>query len=445
MKHVILAATAALWASSTFALGADYRKEAEQIAQEIVTLHPRGAEIGIDERFIRARAQLLEMAGNTDLPHYALALGKLFAAADDGHTAGIPAYGEDPLFVRRYPMELRRFHDGVYVVGAKGAASPLLGGRVIRVNGEDVNEILRSLVASSAQGNRAWPASFVARLLSSPGWMAGLDVGGANVADAATFDVTLPSGEMRGASFSASEDREGLSKLERPKTFIEAAAHGRMNFAARKGRVLVLYLGGMEDQEGRTFEQFTAEAASALSDLKLTRVIVDLRDNGGGNNMLAEPLRRTLIKSRFNKPGGLYVLTSPSTFSAAMNFTTRLERETDAIFVGEPTGGAPNHFGDAKFAHGPQSGIPYIISTLRWQDSTPFDHRRWIAPDLPAPPLFSDWIKGRDAALEAALAHDPGTLPKTDWRGRVVSPWERESQTASWRFFFEAQDAPAAD
>jgi hypothetical protein len=36
-------------------------------------------------------------------------------------------------------------------------------------------------------------------------------------------------------------------------------------------------------------------------------------------------------------------LTSPQTFSAAMNFATRLERETDALFVGEPTGGAPNH------------------------------------------------------------------------------------------------------
>jgi hypothetical protein len=121
-----------------------------------------------------------------------------------------------------------------------------------------------------------------------------------------------------------------------------------------------------------------------------------------------------------------------------MNFATRLERETDALFVGEPTGGSPNHFGDPKIAPGPVSKIPYLISTLRWQDSTPFDARPWILPDLPAPPTFADYVAGRDLALERALAHEIAVDP--DWRLRVVKPWERASQKKSWRFFYEAPE-----
>jgi C-terminal processing protease CtpA/Prc len=170
---------------------------------------------------------------------------------------------------------------------------------------------------------------------------------------------------------------------------------------------------------------------------KADRLIIDLRRNGGGNNMLAEPLRRMIVKSRFNQRGALYVLTSPQTFSAAQNFATRLERETEAIFVGEPTGGAPNHFGDAKFAVAPKSQIPYIISTLRWQDSPPFDERGWILPDIPAPPSFDDYASGRDAALGAALADAPGEETLDAWARRVVEPWDRDSQKMDWTFFFE--------
>lgn len=124
----------------------------------------------------------------------------------------------------------------------------------------------------------------------------------------------------------------------------------------------------MADLESISFANFTRQARLGLSDSRIERVVLDLRRNGGGNNMLPEPLRRTLVKSRFNRPGGLYVLVGPRTFSAAMNIATRLERETDALFVGEPTGGRPNHYGDAKYLVGSATGVPYLISTLRWND-----------------------------------------------------------------------------
>ncbi len=437
--HLMAFVTAVLVATGT-ASAEDYRAEAGQLAKEIVEIHPRGAEFAVAPEFIAARGALLAMAGDTDLPHYAMALGRMFHAANDGHTASIPIFGDVPVFTQRYPLRLKRFEDGLYVVAAKGAALPLLGARLTRIGDNDINALVRQFVETQSAGNRAWPTRWAEVGLAIPGFLAGLDATSADSAEPVRFEARGPESQSLSALLVPSADgHKGLEGLKRSRSILETSSDGATNsvFEIENGRVLVLSIGAMEDGETLSFEAFTAEATSALRSSKAERVIIDLRDNGGGNNLLAEPLRRFLVKSRYNRPGGLYALISPITFSAAMNFATRLERETDVLFVGEPTGGSPNHFGDAKFASGPVSKIPYIISTLRWQDSTPLDQREWILPDLPAAPAFADYQAGRDRALDAAVTHDAGVDSGSEWRTRVVKPWERESQKADWRFFHE--------
>jgi len=443
VRALLLAASAGVALSSLPVRAEDYRAEAEFLANEIVTIHPRGAEIAADPDFIAARAALFAMAGDADLPHYAMAAGRMFHAADDGHTALIPVYSELPEFTDRYPFRLKRFEDGLYVVAANGDAAALLGTRLAKIAGKDVNAILREFAAVQASGNRAWPANWTALGMSMPGFLIGLDVAPDAMTVPVAFEGQTASGRRRMAKLLPSADSaKGLAEIDREPGPLEKAAGGPLNYVvdmAEQG-ALVLVIGAMEDEDDRSFETFTKEAIAAIAATRADKLIVDLRENGGGNNMLAEPLRRVIIKSRFNRLGGIYVLTAPQTFSAAQNFATRLERETDALFVGEPTGGSPNHFGDAKFGQGMQSKIPYIVSTLRWQDMPPMDDRKWILPDLPAPPSFEAWIAGRDLALEAALADVRQTDP--EWWQRAVAPWQRDSQAAEWRFFYEAESVP---
>ncbi len=438
MKFSILAASLAALALSGAALAENYRAEAEQIAQEIVSIHPRGSEIAASADFIAAKAALVEKAADTDLPHYTIALGRLFHAANDGHTAAIPIYGEAPEFTQRYPLKLKRFDDGLYVVGAKGEATKLLGARLTAIGGRKIDALLRDFVTAQASGNRAWPANWTAKGMTVPGFLIGLDA--AASIDAPVKFEAMRKGRRLSATLTASADgKEDLTEIGRVKSPLEGKSDGAANYVAEidDGRALALVIGAMEDEEKKSMKDFSVAAIGAMNATKADRLIIDLRDNGGGNNMLAEPLRRMIVKSRFNQRGALYVLTSPQTFSAAQNFATRLERETEAIFVGEPTGGAPNHFGDAKFAHAPKSQIPYIISTLRWQDSPPFDEREWILPDIPALASFDDYASGRDAALGAALADAPGEETLDAWARRVVEPWDRDSQKKDWAFFYE--------
>ncbi len=136
----------------------------------------------------------------------------------------------------------------------------------------------------------------------------------------------------------------------------------------------------------------------------MQRLVVDLRLNGGGNGYLNQALIHGIIRSDLNERGRLFAVIGRTTFSAAMMCTMDLERETQAIFVGEPTSARPNHYSESGELSLPNSGVPVGYSWLFWQLSDARDARPWVAPHLPAALSSRDDREGRDPALEAILA-----------------------------------------
>jgi tetratricopeptide (TPR) repeat protein len=118
---------------------------------------------------------------------------------------------------------------------------------------------------------------------------------------------------------------------------------------------------------------------------------------------LLRPLLVTLIRTKANHRGGLWVLISHKTHSAAQNFVNLMESYTDAIFVGEPTGDNVNMYGDYTYIELPNSHIPVALSTLWWQDKDPRDHRTATYPEIAVPRSFEQLTTGKDPALEIAL------------------------------------------
>ena len=76
-----------------------------------------------------------------------------------------------------------------------------------------------------------------------------------------------------------------------------------------------------------------------------------------------------------NRRGALFVIIGRLTFSAAQNTVTAIDRETSAIFVGEPTGSRPNFIGESIYFELPYSKVRANAADLFWQTSWPWDHR----------------------------------------------------------------------
>ena len=161
----------------------------------------------------------------------------------------------------------------------------------------------------------------------------------------------------------------------------------------------VFYIGYNETTRGTwSLSRRTLKAAKAR---QVRGVIVDLRNNGGGDNRTYGDLLSVL--RRLSKTKRIVVIISRVTFSAAENFAVDVEKSAHPIFVGEPSGGSPNLYGDAVPTLLPASGLQLRIATIYWQKSTPDDPRLAIDPQVPVPLSSADFFAGRDPVLAAAL------------------------------------------
>jgi hypothetical protein len=419
-------------ARAQVALGAR-NAEAHALRRFAETTHPRGREAAADADW---RARWDALAAEAD----AMSIGAYFVRTrralgwfKDGHTTVLPfeftgGPPEGP-FRLGLPFRARAYHDGIFVGAAKDEGAPLIGAQITRIGDLDSVALMR-VIADQWPGNDAWAHRQAAQHFASPALLEGVGA----VRDAT---APVPVEAMRGRrrlrlTLTPREGaRQGLQEAERtaPRRELWEREARFGNYARIDGAAVYISCNEMGDLEGKSFIDFTRECFAAMESPNTDRLIFDLRRNGGGNNYLP--------RSRFNRPGGLYVLTSPFTFSAAQNPTSRLERDSFAIFVGEPTGGAPNHYGDAQSFQGEASGITAIVSTLPWFDSYPQDTRPWILPDVPAPMTFEDARLGRDRALDLAMTHSVDAAGEELERARIFY-YERPSQAVDWRPFWRA-------
>jgi tetratricopeptide (TPR) repeat protein len=154
-----------------------------------------------------------------------------------------------------------------------------------------------------------------------------------------------------------------------------------------------------------TLAQFGLKLRKFLAENDVKNLIVDVRCNNGGNTYFYTELLRTLIAFDAQEGNRIYVPIARKTFSAAQNFITDVDRLTDAVFVGEPSGGKPITIGgDLTNLTLPYSGLRLGIAGATWQLTSPRDTRLWIAPEVPVALTAKDYFSNRDPAMEAIIS-----------------------------------------
>lgn len=155
------------------------------------------------------------------------------------------------------------------------------------------------------------------------------------------------------------------------------------------------------NSDKESFASFFARVFAFADSRPVDKFVLDLRFNGGGDNSLLPVVVQGLAKrDRLNAPGKLFVVIGRNTQSAAENLVNRLQRDTYATFVGEPTGERPNEFGDPWPFVLPNSHIEVHIASIQWVDIDPRDDRQWTGPDLAAELTSSDYAANTDPAMK---------------------------------------------
>ncbi len=105
--------------------------------------------------------------------------------------------------------------------------------------------------------------------------------------------------------------------------------------------------------------------------------------------------------------GKLFVLIGRQTFSAGSLFAIELDKYTNAIFIGEPTGGGIQNFGNHHLVVLPNSHLGVMVATQYYQNTIFETERPWLAPQIAVDPTEANYEAGRDPTLAAAMTYSP--------------------------------------
>ena len=388
----------------------------EYLLARLEGLHPEPF-VGSSETEFRDSVEALadEADALSDTEFMTSTMRLLAGRPRDGHT-GVVAFEQADGVVDAWPLALYEFEEGTYVAAALEPHDDLVGARLTAVGGRPLDEVL-PLVAELVPGDNEWSVrARVPGYLVVPQVLEGLRL--LRPGEPA-LTLELPAGETRSltpTTIPMSEFREwrGLFDPLVPPS-LPPRDDGPLHLRNRDQRFWservegAIYVGYNQVQAsipstGELIATFAARVADEARRGDLD-IVVDMRHNPGGENGSYPPLRDMLFEIAASRPGSVTVIAGRSTFSAASQLLSELRAGAgDAIrVVGEPTGGAPNMFGDGRRIELPASGLTVSIATRSWTPN-PADTGLTIEPDLAVPVRWADFAAGRDPALDAALA-----------------------------------------
>lgn len=338
----------------------------------------------------RVRAHLPGLTG----PGVATAFRRLSMMIGDGHT-GVSLLHGSP----RYPILTFWFADGLRVVETTPEHRRLLGAKLTAVDGVPLKRLASRLRSYSPLGETNWSwRAVLPYLINRPELLqsVGLALKGPSV-----WTFQAPNGRAERVTLIAAEfPTVGRAHLggQPPLWARRPDEQFWSEFWPDSGTLYVNFRG---------YDELARNSAALAADLdakRPRRLIIDMRDNSGGDYTKGRELLLPVITDRpwLNRKDALFVLVGRHTFSAAMANAADLKSKTNATLVGEPVGEKPNSWQEPRRFYLPNSGLPVNVST-RWYEFAASGVDA-IEPHRLAEPRWQDWAGGRDTAIDAILA-----------------------------------------
>jgi hypothetical protein len=370
---------------------ADLRFLADQLKQRHGKLFHDLPERSFDQEVSHLDRQLDPM--NPD--ELFVRMDALANSVGDGHT-----YVRFPCYTPMFPLRFRPFGKTFRLVSTGGdqAAEKYSGWQLIAIGNVKIQtagpELLTLTPANETIGLRRWRA---AAMISNGVVLHGLHL----ALNPSKVTYTLGSDDGRFAHIDVDAE-EARAKPQRLAVDPGAAPVDESSFSCK-----MMNGQAVEYCDFHSYRDLN-ETSKALSDtadrFHPDKLVLDLRNNTGGDfceglKYVVEPVAQ---RRDLNRPGHLFVLIGPRTFSAGMANAEHFRQLTAAVLVGEPAGELPNSY---------QEAMEMTLPNLHWiaRYSTKFYRlsrgtQNLVQPDKAITTTWKDYQAGKDPAL-AWAAH----------------------------------------
>lgn len=295
-----------------------------------------------------------------------LEIAKIVASIRDAHTSV-------PLQINLLlPLELYWFSGGIYLISTLPQYKEILYCKIIKVNKIDIEEVIKILSSIISYENEPYLKSQLPKYFPAIELLYDLGISNDTNSLELTFeDENNKIKNLEIESLNLRDWKKNLSlinnNLVRSNNLPLYRRHSDKYYwfeYVDSSKTVYFKYNSCRDMLPTDVFTFCNQLINFIEANPVEKLIIDLRNNFGGNSLLLNPFVDYIKHcEKINKKGNFFVIVGRATFSSALLNAFSLKENTSAIFIGEPTGGKPNCYGEVKRFTLKNSGLTICYST----------------------------------------------------------------------------------
>lgn len=324
-------------------------------------------------------------------------ISRLVASVGDAHTAvKLPTN-------YLLPLEFYWFNEGIYIVKALGEYKELENYKVIEINNISIDEILDELSEIISHENSSYLKANIVKYIQAIEILYGLTI--VDNIENCTIKLESLNGNIKTKNIKSVDVINYNKMLEDDyNTKVNVELRNSMPLYMKNSnnnywfeylendQILYFKYNSCRNKLEEPIDYFIKNIIDFIEKNNVEKLVVDLRNNTGGDSRLLEPFIEYVKENRnINTKGNLFIVIGRDTFSSALINAFSFKNETSAILIGEPTGGKPNCYGEIEKFILPNSKFLITYST-KYYSLIEDDKIESLLPDINIDVSIYDFI-----------------------------------------------------
>ncbi|MGI5898134.1 MAG: S41 family peptidase [Candidatus Dojkabacteria bacterium] len=336
----------------------------------------------------------IEELKNTDKPmslyEFGMKLSILLSRINDGHT-GI-GYSEDILGSLSFPIRVEYIADGYYVVHTTKKYLHLLGSKLLCISNFPMEEVEKLLSPIISIENEVSLQCYIPMNLFQPKI---LNYFGITEGNKCILTLEKDS-KVTTVKMSAVHNSVNLIHINETIKELDWTLDKQEMYRIKDLPDLdTTYFQYNECEKREDYKM--SEVVRDIKKYNRKNLIIDLRDNMGGDSDLLDPLTRYIKRNKNNIK--VYVLVNVKTYSSAIYNLVQLAILKNVVTLGEIPHGNPTHYGQPRSFTLPNSKIQVFVSTKIFIFKN-YKLGESFKPDIMVSPFPYELLNGKDTLFK---------------------------------------------
>ncbi len=367
----------------------EIRKDLDYFLQKVEQSHPNPflhiTKSNFEQKLRKISEDLIE------LPVLGLKLQQLISQIQDSHTQ--ISLNKKILGNECYPLRFKSFADGTYLIKSNSENQKFLGMKLKRINQRPLNKIKKLLEAIIPNENSVSYGYYFVRFLHEPEILCYLNI--VKFPSSAVYELEDKQGKTYILSTEPKSINTELLEIKDDIKISEDTLYEKEIYWTKyieSTHTYYLQYNSCELRDEFPIEKIVEE----IRNQAIEKLVVDLRNNKGGDSDVLQPLLKYLNNQDNKYP--LFIITSSDTFSSAVINAIELSKIKNCTIVGDIPHGSPTHFGEVVHFTLPSSKLDFQSSTQLFEYQ-PYSLGETLKIDIFLPETFEEYYSGVDKQM----------------------------------------------